>query len=39
VGGGKRFFPEDGAINELKLVDSETTKTGAILATYVGTEA
>jgi dihydrofolate reductase len=39
IGGGKRLFPEDGALNELKLIDSETTKTGAILATYAATEA
>jgi hypothetical protein len=31
---GMRLFPEDGALNELKLVDSEATETGAILATY-----
>jgi dihydrofolate reductase len=39
VGGGKRLFPEDGALNELKLVDSESLKTGAILATYAATKA
>ncbi len=38
VGGGKRLFPEDGSLSELKLVDSEATKTGAILATYAATE-
>jgi hypothetical protein len=31
---GERLFPEDGALNQLKLVDSEATETGAILATY-----
>ena len=39
VGGGKRLFPEDGALNELKLLDSEATETGAILATYAATKA
>ena len=35
VGGGKRVFREDGALRVLRLVDSEVTGTGAILATYV----
>jgi dihydrofolate reductase len=39
VGGGKRIFPEDGALNELELVDSEATKKGAILAKYATTHA
>jgi dihydrofolate reductase len=39
VGGGKRLFPEDGALNELKLLGSEATETGAILATYAATKA
>ena len=39
VGGGKRIFPEDGALSELKLLDSEATETGAILATYAATKA
>jgi dihydrofolate reductase len=34
LGGGKRIFPEDGALRPLRLVSSETTTTGAILATY-----
>jgi dihydrofolate reductase/catechol 2,3-dioxygenase-like lactoylglutathione lyase family enzyme len=38
VGGGKRLFPEDGALSELRLLDSEPTKTGAILATYAASE-
>ncbi len=38
VGGGKRLFPEDGSLSELKLVDSTATKTGAILATYAATQ-
>jgi dihydrofolate reductase len=39
VGGGKRLFPEDGALSELKLLNSEATETGAILATYAATKA
>lgn len=35
LGGGKRFFREDGACLPLALSMSETTATGAILATYV----
>lgn len=34
LGGGKRFFPEDGALRPLRLVDGHVTATGAILATY-----
>jgi hypothetical protein len=34
VGGGKRIFHDDGALRRLRLVDSEVTTTGAILATY-----
>jgi dihydrofolate reductase len=34
VGGGKRLFPDDGALNELHRVESEATESGAILATY-----
>jgi dihydrofolate reductase len=34
LGGGKRLFREDGALRPLRLVDSEVTTTGAILATY-----
>jgi len=33
LGGGKRFFPEDGALKPLQLVDSQVTEKGAILAT------
>ena len=39
VGGGKRLFPEDGALKELKLLDSEATETGAIVARYAASEA
>ena len=35
LGGGKRFFRDDGACLRLALSTSETTPTGAILATYV----
>jgi dihydrofolate reductase len=35
VGGGSRLFPEDGVLRSLRLVDSQVTTTGAIVATYV----
>jgi dihydrofolate reductase len=34
VGGGKRIFPDDGALRPLRLVAHEVTTTGAIIATY-----
>jgi dihydrofolate reductase len=34
LGGGKRLFPDDGALRPLRLVDSQVTSTGAILARY-----
>jgi dihydrofolate reductase len=34
VGGGKRIFPDDGALRPLRLVDHEVTSTGTIIATY-----
>jgi dihydrofolate reductase len=34
LGAGKRIFQEDGTNQALELVDSKTTKTGAVLATY-----
>jgi dihydrofolate reductase len=34
VGGGKRIFPEDGALRPLRLIDHEVTSTGSIIATY-----
>jgi dihydrofolate reductase len=34
LGGGKRFFRDDGVCRQLALVTSEMTSTGAILATY-----
>jgi dihydrofolate reductase len=38
IGGGKRVFPDDGALRKLRLVDSDVTTTGAILATYAPAE-
>jgi dihydrofolate reductase len=34
VGGGKRLFRDDGVLRPLRLVDSQVTTTGAIVATY-----
>lgn len=34
LGGGKRLFRDDESLRPLRLVDSEVTNTGAILATY-----
>jgi dihydrofolate reductase len=34
VGGGKRIWRDDGVLRPLRLVDSETTPSGAIFATY-----
>ncbi|MGN6445063.1 dihydrofolate reductase family protein, partial [Amnibacterium sp.] len=34
VGGGKRIFPQDGALQPLRLVDHSVTTTGTIIATY-----
>jgi dihydrofolate reductase len=34
LGGGKRIFRDDGVLRPLRLVNSEVTTTGAILATY-----
>src|SRR5262245_18531628 len=34
LGGGKRFFPTDGALRPFALVASKVTTTGAILTTY-----
>ena len=34
VGGGKRIFPDDGALRQLRLLDHEVTSTGTIIATY-----
>ena len=37
LGGGKRIFRDDGSLRRLRLVNSEATTTGAILATYAPT--
>ena len=34
VGGGKRIWRDDGVLRSLRLVESETTPSGAIFATY-----
>jgi dihydrofolate reductase len=34
LGGGKRLFSSDGALRPLRLLDSQVTTTGAILASY-----
>jgi dihydrofolate reductase len=38
LGGGKRIFLDDGARRPLRLVDSQVTNTGAIIATYAFAE-
>jgi dihydrofolate reductase len=38
LGGGKRLFHDDGVLRPLRLVDSQETTTGAILATYAPAE-
>jgi hypothetical protein len=38
LGGGKRIFRDDGSLRPLRLVESEVTTTGAILATYAPAE-
>jgi dihydrofolate reductase len=39
VGGGKRLFPDDGALRPLRLVDHEVTSAGTIIATYAPAES
>jgi dihydrofolate reductase len=39
LGGGKRIVRDDGLLRPLRLVDSEVTSTGAVLATYAPAEA
>ena len=34
LGGGKRIFRDNGVLKQLRLVSSQVTTTGAILATY-----
>ena len=38
LGGGKRIFRDDGVLRQLRLVDSQVTTTGSILATYAPAE-
>jgi dihydrofolate reductase len=38
LGSGRRLFPEDGSLAKLRLVDSVTTTTGVIIATYQAAE-
>jgi dihydrofolate reductase len=38
VGGGKRLFQDDGKLKALRLLKSQVTSTGAILATYAPAE-
>jgi len=38
VGGGKRLFRDDGALKPLRLIESQLTSTGAIIATYAAAE-
>jgi len=39
VGGGKRLFRDDGALRPLRLLNSQVTTTGVIIATYAPAEA
>jgi hypothetical protein len=39
VGGGKRLFRGDGELRQLRLVSSQVTTTGAMIATYARTPA
>jgi dihydrofolate reductase len=38
LGSGRRLFPDDGSLAALKLVDSVTTTTGVMIATYLAAE-
>lgn len=38
VGGGKRLFRDDGGLRPLRLLDSQVTTTGVIIATYAPAE-
>jgi dihydrofolate reductase len=38
LGSGQRLFPDDGVFARLRLVDSKTTTTGVVIATYVPAE-
>jgi dihydrofolate reductase len=37
LGGGKRFFPEDGTLRSFRLVDGQVSDNGSLLATYAVT--
>jgi dihydrofolate reductase len=39
VGGGKRLFRDDGVLRPLRLLDSQVTTTGVIIATYAPAES
>ena len=39
LGGGKRLFPDDGGLRPLRLIDSQVTTTGAIMASYAPAHA
>jgi dihydrofolate reductase len=39
VGGGKRIFRDDGALKPMRLLDSQVTSTGALLARYAPAES
>jgi dihydrofolate reductase len=34
LGGGKRYFPDDGALRRFRLTDSQATATGVLIVTY-----
>jgi dihydrofolate reductase len=34
LGGGKRYFPDDGALRRFRLTDSQATPTGVLIVTY-----
>jgi dihydrofolate reductase len=34
LGGGRRLFPDDSPTTALDLIDTKTTKTGVVIATY-----
>jgi dihydrofolate reductase len=34
LGSGRRLFADDGSLQALRLVDSKTTSTGVVIATY-----
>jgi dihydrofolate reductase len=39
VGGGRRLFRDDGALRRLRLLDSQATTTGVIIASYAPAES